>query len=139
MKYQQIGHERAVQQRNSYYRTFMVPNSTFWSHFIYEVICDQKVEYRTIKSSVVRISLLYLLNFPHCPKEKRLFLDCVPGLCAIQIRMLLLNLINVRRTFINFRFFFPNRTFLLGTVCLLNLSLGRKFGNCTFFCHATFL
>ena len=48
--------------------------------------CDQKVGYRTIKSSVVRISLLYLLNFPHCPKEKRLFLDCVPGQCAIQVR-----------------------------------------------------
>ena len=40
-------------------KLFVVPYSTFWSHFIvYIYKCDQNVEYGTIKCSIVRISPL---------------------------------------------------------------------------------
>ena len=47
--------------RNSYYQTFYGPILRFLVTFysVYEVKCDQKVEYGTIKSSIVRISPLY--------------------------------------------------------------------------------
>ena len=47
-----------LQWRNSYYRTFYGPILRFLITFysVYEVKCDQKVEYGTIIYSIVRIS-----------------------------------------------------------------------------------
>ena len=46
--------------RNSYYQTFHGPvlHFLFTFYFIYTIKCDQKAEYGTIKSSIVRISPL---------------------------------------------------------------------------------
>ena len=51
-----------IQWRNSYYRTFQGPILQLLVTFygLYEVKCDEKAEYGTIKSLIVRISPLYL-------------------------------------------------------------------------------
>ena len=50
-----------IQWRNSYYRTFQGPilHLLVTFYFIYTMKCDQKVEYGTTKSSIVRISPMY--------------------------------------------------------------------------------
>ena len=52
---------RHLQWKISYYRTFYGPILHFLVTFysVYEVKCDQKVEYETIKCSIARISPLY--------------------------------------------------------------------------------
>ena len=49
-----------IQWKNFYYQTFHGPILCFLVtfHSVYEVKCDQKVEYGTILSSIVKISLL---------------------------------------------------------------------------------
>ena len=67
-----------LQWRNSYYRTFFCPTLHFLVTFysIYEVKCDQKVEYGSVKSLIVKISPLYLMLGLKWPRRK----ECsVPG------------------------------------------------------------
>ena len=66
-----------VQLENSYYRTIygLILRFLVTFYFIYTMKCDQKVEYGTMKSLIVRISPLYSFSSNKAPNYKILALN----------------------------------------------------------------